>query len=145
MAVVIFYEKPGCSTNARQKRVLEAAGHTVVAKNLFTEPWTVDGLRDFFRGTPSTSWFNAAAPRIKSGEIEPEKIDPEKALTAMLIDPFLIRRPLVEVKGQKSAGFDTRLIASLLGNQNGHETMEGCARLGTAARCAEPDDTRPES
>ena len=32
MATVTFYEKPGCVTNARQKRMLEAAGHTVVAQ-----------------------------------------------------------------------------------------------------------------
>jgi hypothetical protein len=32
MATIQFHLKPGCATNARQKRMLEAAGHIVVAK-----------------------------------------------------------------------------------------------------------------
>ena len=37
MATITFYEKPGCINNTRQKKLLEAAGHQVVAKNLLTE------------------------------------------------------------------------------------------------------------
>ena len=40
MAHIIFYEKPGCGGNARQKAILQAAGHEVEAKNLLAEPWT---------------------------------------------------------------------------------------------------------
>ena len=38
MAKVIFYEKPGCANNAKQKALLAAAGHEVEARNLLTEP-----------------------------------------------------------------------------------------------------------
>ncbi|MFN7413453.1 MAG: nitrogenase-associated protein, partial [Dolichospermum sp.] len=40
MARVIFYEKPGCKGGTKQKVLLTAAGHEVVAYNLLTEPWT---------------------------------------------------------------------------------------------------------
>ncbi len=96
MATIQFYQKPGCATNARQKRMLEAAGHTVIAKSLLTEPWTVEDLRGFFGSTPVTAWFNPAAPRIKSGEIFPQDLDATSAIALMLDDPLLIRRPLVD-------------------------------------------------
>ena len=38
MATVIFYEKPGCVGNAKQKRLLADAGHEVVPRDLLTEP-----------------------------------------------------------------------------------------------------------
>ena len=47
MAVVTFYEKPGCKGNLRQKTLLAAAGHTVQAKSLKTEAWTADRLLAF--------------------------------------------------------------------------------------------------
>ena len=49
MATIQFYQKPGCVTNARQKRMLEAAGHTVIARNLLAEPWTEESLARLFR------------------------------------------------------------------------------------------------
>ncbi len=48
MTAIVFYEKPGCLTNARQRRLLEAAGHQVVRRDLLAEPWTAGRLRDFF-------------------------------------------------------------------------------------------------
>lgn len=91
MATVLFYQKPGCGTNARQIRALEVAGHRVVAKSLLTEPWTAQELRTFFGTTPVGSWFNPAAPRIKSGEVKPAEIDAADAIALMLDDPSTLR------------------------------------------------------
>ena len=52
MATIVFYEKPGCATNARQKLLLRNAGHEIIAKNLLDEPWTAKRLRMFFSGLP---------------------------------------------------------------------------------------------
>lgn len=134
MATVIFYQKPGCGTNARQKRMLEAAGHIVDAKDLLTEPWTVERLRDFFGGTPIASWFNPAAPRVKSGEINPTNFDEATALALMIEDPLLIRRPLVKVGEQRCAGFDREPVTSLLGAHQG-EVPQDCTRQDTSTPC----------
>ena len=115
MAEVQFYQKPGCATNRRQIRALQAAGHSVTARNLLTEPWTAEHLRGFFGETPVASWFNPAAPRVKSGEINPNISDAAKALALMLADPLLIRRPLIEANGSRCAGFDREPVISLLG------------------------------
>ena len=92
MAVITFYEKPGCKGNLRQKSLLAAAGHTVQAKSLKTEAWTADRLLAFLGKLPVSTWFNQAAPAVKSGEIVPENVSFEHALQLLLENPLLIRR-----------------------------------------------------
>ena len=127
MATIQFYQKRGCATNARQKRMLEAAGHTVIAKDLLTEPWTAEALRGFFGARPVAAWFNPAAPRVKSGEIKPQELEAPAAIALMLGDPRLIRRPLVEADGYRCAGFDRDPVTSLLGG-SANEAIEACSR-----------------
>ncbi len=115
MARVIFYSKPGCKGGTKQKVLLTAAGHEVVAYDLLTESWTVERLRSFFGDRPVAEWFNRSSPRVKSGEIVPEKIDAETALVQMLRDPLLIRRPLLEVGVRREVGFDVEKIDAWIG------------------------------
>jgi nitrogenase-associated protein len=119
MSTVTFYEKPGCKGNLRQKTLLAAAGHTVVAKNLKAEAWTADRLLAFLGQLPVDEWFNRAAPAIKSGEIVPENLGAEAALRLLLDNPLLIRRPLMEVeKGgatERRAGFDVAAVDAWIG------------------------------
>lgn len=115
MVTVVFYEKPGCINNTRQKALLQAAGHTVDARNLLTTPWTVTTLRPFLDGLPVTDWFNITAPRIKSGEIIPAHLNAEAALRCMIADPLLIRRPLLQVGQQRQVGFDQDQVAAWIG------------------------------
>lgn len=136
MATILFYQKPGCGTNARQIRALEAAGHQVIAKSLLTEPWTAERLLAFFGATPVASWFNPAAPRVKSGELKPAEIDAAGAIALMLDDPLLIRRPLIDVDGARCAGFDREPIPSLLGGER--SDLQGCSRPEAMPRCAGP-------
>jgi nitrogenase-associated protein len=115
MAHVIFYEKPGCANNARQKLLLAAAGHQLELRNLLTETWTAETLQGFFGAMPVADWFNRAAPRVKSGEIDPARLDATAALALMLRDPILIRRPLIEAEGRKVTGFDAATIDAWIG------------------------------
>ena len=116
MTRIVFYEKPGCANNARQKKLLLAAGHEVFEKNLLTEPWTASRLREFFGARPVAEWFNRAAPRVKNGEIFPETMNEAAALRAMVEDPLLIRRPLLEAGEIRLAGFDSPQVARWLGD-----------------------------
>ena len=115
MAIVRFYEKPGCANNTRQKQLLIQAGHHVDASSLLTEPWSADRLREFFGSRPILEWFNPAAPRIKSGEIQPASLTADQAIEAMLAEPLLIRRPLMEVDGQRMIGFDQTQVDAWIG------------------------------
>lgn len=115
MATVLFWEKPGCAGNARQKALLAASGHEVSARDLRAEPWTAARLRPFFGDRKVAEWFNRNSPRLRSGEVRPEALDEQAALDLMLADPLLIRRPLLQVDERREAGFDQALIAAWIG------------------------------
>jgi len=129
MATVIFYEKPGCAGNARQKRLLAEAGHTVVTRDLLTEAWTSQSLRPFFGDRPVAEWFNKAAPAVKSGEIDPASFDEAAALEAMIAKPLLIRRPLMQVGDRRETGFEPALVEAWIGLAEPVESsIEDCPR-----------------
>ncbi|MCD8486362.1 MAG: nitrogenase-associated protein [Desertifilum sp.] len=115
MASVIFFEKPGCINNTKQKALLQSAGHQVEARNLLSEPWRVATLRPFFGDLPVAEWFNRTAPQIKSGEVIPGQLEEETALNLMMSNPLLIRRPLMQVGDRRMVGFDMAQVAAWIG------------------------------
>jgi nitrogenase-associated protein len=137
MASIIFYEKPGCSSNTRQKVWLAASGHTVPAKNLLTEQWNAERLRPFFGDLPVAQWFNQNAPRVKSGEVHPATLDAGTALDLMLADPLLIRRPLLEADGVLRAGFDADAVRAWVGLNDAkpEDNLEACSKEHVAQPC----------
>jgi nitrogenase-associated protein len=141
LARVVFYEKPGCGGNSRQKALLRQSGHDLDVRDLLTTPWTGSTLRSFFGARPVAEWFNAASPRVKSGEVRPAELDAEAALALMLADPLLIRRPLIEVDGRRETGFDPALIDAWIGLAPASPPVgEACPRgdRSEAERCAAP-------
>lgn len=117
MTTVIFYEKTGCINNTKQKALLAAAGHTVDARHLLTEPWTPKRLRQFFGDRSIVQCFNPSAPAVKSGQVQPDRVDTETALALMVKDPLLIRRPLMQVGDRCEVGFDINTVDSSIGLQ----------------------------
>ncbi|BAE50381.1 Hypothetical 157 kDa protein in draG 3'region [Paramagnetospirillum magneticum AMB-1] len=129
MALIVFYEKPGCMNNTRQKQLLAKSGHDVVALDIRAQGWSPDTLRPFFDGLPVAQWFNRAAPRVKSGAVVPEAIGADEALAEMCMDPLLIRRPLMESSGRRMAGFDEAAVDAWLGLAPAPEPLsETCPR-----------------
>jgi nitrogenase-associated protein len=115
MAKVIFWEKPGCQGNARQKEILLASGHELEVRNLLTEPWTKECLAHFFGTRPVAEWFNMTNPRVKAGEIVPTDVTRDEALSMMVSEPLLIVRPLMQVGGERLAGFDVETVHNWIG------------------------------
>lgn len=115
MATVVFWEKPGCVNNTRQKQLLRDAGHEVLARNLLTETWSRDTLRRFFGQSPVAAWFNGSAPAIKQGLITIGNLSEQQALSLMIADPLLIRRPLMQVGDRCVAGFDPLAVDAWIG------------------------------
>ena len=142
MATIVFYEKPGCGNNARQKVWLAASGHTVLAKNLLTEKWSAQRLRQFFGDLPVAQWFNPSAPSIKSGEVKPAALDAETALEMMLAEPSLIRRPLMEVEGVLRAGFDADTVRAWIGlnDTKPGSAAEACPICHRSEPCPNPGE-----
>lgn len=141
MALVVFYEKPGCRNNTRQKALLRAARHTVDSRDLLNTAWTAGTLRPFFGTRPISEWFNPAAPRIKSGEIAPTTTTEAEALSLMLADPLLIRRPLMEANGEKRCGFDAATVDAWIGLSESGQLVgdvETCPRRHEETPCRAP-------
>ncbi len=135
MTHIIFYEKPGCAGNARQRTALIAAGHTLERRDLLTTHWTPDKLLAFLAPLAVVEWFNRAAPRIKSGEVRPELLDASAALVLLLQEPLLIRRPLMQRSDNETrhVGFDAASVDAWIGLGTNPATtapMEGCASPG---------------
>lgn len=132
MATVVFYEKPGCINNTRQKQLLSDAGHEVDARNLLTTRWQTDELRRYFMDMPLSDWFNPSAPTIKNGEVIPGELDESRALLLMQRDPLLIRRPLMQVGDRRKAGFDLDEVDNWIGLNAAKTTdqvnLESCPR-----------------
>lgn len=133
MTHLVFFEKPHCGGNARQRAALQAAGHTLEVKNLLAEPWTRAALLAFLQPLPVAEWFNRAAPRVKSGDVVPEALDAEAALALLIAEPLLIRRPLMQRTddGSRRVGFDTAAIDAWVGltpAATQRRSLEGCAQ-----------------
>jgi nitrogenase-associated protein len=144
VAKVIFYEKPGCGGNARQKALLISSGHDVEVRNLLTATWTPATLRPFFGTKPMSEWFNPSSPRIKAGSIHPDKLHEHAVLVMMIEDPLLIRRPLMQVGDRREAGFDQADVDAWIGlRAPAVEVTDRCLHDGDAAHvasCKAPTD-----
>jgi nitrogenase-associated protein len=115
MARIVFWGKPGCQGNARQKEILLASGHELEVRDLLAEPWDAAGLALFFGGRAVAEWFNPAHPRIKSGEVIPAAFDREEALRLMVAEPLFIVRPLLQTGEERLAGFDVTEVHNWIG------------------------------
>lgn len=141
MSDLIFYEKPGCMTNRKQKAMLQASGITFEVRDLLASDWTKEQLAGFLKGLPVDEWFNPSSPRIKSGEIVPMALIEDEALDLLLDDHLLIRRPLLERAGRRMAGFDQLRLETVLGIRLmpgvrlGDTPLDQCSRSGTEAHC----------
>lgn len=137
MTHITFYEKPGCAGNARQRALLQAAGHTLTARSLMDEAWTSERLLPFLAPLPVAAWFNRAAPRVKTGEIDPDRIGPDAALALLLAEPLLIRRPLMQRSdGACLVGFDSAAVQAFVGLGELPPALEGCAAAVAPCRPA---------
>lgn len=145
MTRIVFFEKPGCGGNARQRAALEAAGHTLERHNLLTAHWTRARLLAFLAPLTVTHWFNPSAPRIKRGEIRPETLTADEALALLIAEPLLIRRPLMRRHddGSCHVGFDHAAVHAWVGLATPAPAVPLDRCTATAHPCADP--TRPGS
>jgi len=140
---IVFWEKPGCMGNARQKALLATGGHEIEARSLPDHRWTREELAPFLAGLEVPDWFNRGARRVKEGEVNPDAVDRETAYSILLADPILVKRPLLEIDGEKKLGFDLGWIESKVGalpstervNRVRGEDLTSCPGEATGVKC----------
>lgn len=112
--LVVFYEKPFCAANAKQKQILRQSGCTLIERNLLEHGLDTESLRSFMGDKKVADWFNPAAPAIKNGEIFLETLDETSAIELLMSNPILIRRPLMVIGAEKLCGFDEKKVSEIL-------------------------------
>ncbi|MGA9047249.1 ArsC/Spx/MgsR family protein [Sulfuricurvum sp.] len=112
--LVVFYEKPFCAANAKQKQILRKSGCTLIERNLLEHGLDAEALRSFMGDKKVVEWFNPAAPAIKNGEVSPESLDEAEAMELLMSNPILIRRPLMIIGAEKLCGFDENRVSEVL-------------------------------
>ncbi|MBF0256365.1 MAG: nitrogenase-associated protein, partial [Gammaproteobacteria bacterium] len=134
---LVFYEKPGCGGNARQKWLLRQEGIAFDARNLLNTPWTAEELRAFFADKAVADWFNPTAPLVKEGWIDVQVLGEQQALQLMLDAPILIRRPLLQWGDLRQSGFEAGPVLSALGvTLDPDEDLQACPRVDAAEQPA---------
>ena len=109
-----FYEKTGCSGNAKQKELLKSHNISFSVKSLLDTSWSKESLGEFFKGLDTKDIFNPFAPQIRDKEIDISKLSKDEAIELMIKNPILIKRPLLDINGVKICGFDIEKINELL-------------------------------
>jgi len=110
MIPVIFYEKPGCVNNTKQKKRLVDFGFNVISTNLLKTNFSRNQLLDFFGKKSIKDCINPNAPIVKNKELDIENTSEDEILSLMLSNPILIKRPLIAIGSNKFCGFDLTKI-----------------------------------
>lgn len=129
MALIKFFEKPGCINGEKQKRILVEAGNVLECVNILEYSWSREELAQFFREAVPVLIMNHTAPAIKKGEIVPAELDYDQAVSLMIKDPILIKRPLIRVDGMSIQGFTDERLIPYLGAWNKEEDVVTCPKL----------------
>ena len=109
-----FYEKTGCSGNAKQKELLKSHNISFSVKSLLDTTWSKETLSEFFKGLGTKDMFNPFAPQIRDKEIDINTLSKDEDINLMIKNPILIKRPLLDINGVKICGFDIEKINELL-------------------------------
>ena len=115
MTEIIFFEKTGCVNNTKQKELLSLAGHKVIPIDILKHNWNENEILSFFKNKPIKDWFNMMAPSIKSGSITPDKYNQTEALSLLLSEHILIKRPLMIINNEYIVGFDKDFLDQKIG------------------------------
>ena len=110
MMPIIFYEKPGCVNNTKQKKRLIDFGFNVISTDLLKTNFSKEQLLNFFGEKSVKDCINPNAPIVKNHELDLEKTSEEDLLTLMISNPILIKRPLIAIGSNKFCGFDLNKI-----------------------------------
>ncbi len=131
MAIIQFYEKPGCINGEKQKHILMKAGHTLECVNILEYAWTREELTSFLAAEDPEMIMNHTAPAIKNGELVPADMQYEEAVSLMMENPILIKRPLIKVDGMSIQGFMDERLKPYLGSWDSKEDVITCPNLFT--------------
>lgn len=111
---IVFYEKPGCAGNARQKKLLKQCGYELDVRDMLSTAWSFKELEIFFNTLDNGEIVNITAPDIKNNIINIKEMTKDELIHLMIEKPLLIKRPLMVFGDYKLCGFDTQKLSEIL-------------------------------
>jgi arsenate reductase len=97
MKATIFHN-PKCGTSRKTLEILEAEGAEVTVREYLKDPPTKDALRALYEraGLSARQGLRAKEPLARDLDLVEGAVSDEAILDAMIENPILIERPLVE-------------------------------------------------
>jgi nitrogenase-associated protein len=129
MAFIQFFEKPGCINGEKQKNILVEAGNVLECVNILAHTWSREELAPFLAQKEPSLIMNHTAPAIKKGEIVPADLHYDEAVSLMIENPILIKRPLIRVDGMSIQGFMDERLTPYLGSWDWRDDVVTCPNL----------------
>lgn len=110
---IYLYEHPELNEFIFEKKCIENMGYIINFHDINKENWSAASLRPYFCNRKIEDWFNKnKIPQIKN-HVDLERLTPQEALLMMVIDPSLIKYPLIRVKDVCFSGFDEKTLPEL--------------------------------
>ncbi len=95
-----IYHNPGCGTSRKTLEILEQEGADVAVVDYLQHPPTKDELKRLYEraGMQPSDGLRAKEPLAKDLDLVSGRVSEDTILEAMVQNPILIERPLVETE-----------------------------------------------
>jgi Spx/MgsR family transcriptional regulator len=112
--IIDFYCWNSCNTCRQTKAYLVEKGYELNYRDFFKEPFTKSEIQTLLSGRPAAEMFNARSPSVKDLGINSDSLTSDEMIELMLVEPRLIRRPIVRVEGRIHFGTNIKLLEQIL-------------------------------
>lgn len=110
---IYFYEYPELNEFISEKKCIENMGFIINVHDLSKENWSAASLRPYFGNKKIEDWFNVNKICHIRNKVNLDRLSAQEALLMMVIDPSLIKYPLIRVKSFCFSGFDEKTLPEL--------------------------------
>lgn len=95
--------------------LLQKGAEIIEERDFFQERFSEEELRRLIGSRSAAKVFSWNSPSFKKLSLKREELGDDQLLRLMLVEPRLIRRPLVQVGEQLIIGADRKALERLLG------------------------------
>jgi Spx/MgsR family transcriptional regulator len=111
---VTLYMKPGCTACIKAKQFLSQQGVPYTERDMFRHPLNEMELRVLATQRPIREMFSFRSPSVKALGLDAQELTDDELLAQMLLEPRLIRRPLLSAGLELVVGADVTQMAAAL-------------------------------
>lgn len=94
---------------------LSQAGLDIQERDFFKDPFSREEIYNLLGEKDPSEFFSFRSPSFRKLGMERNSINSDTLIDLMLIEPRLIRRPLISIGTQTIVGTDRKSLAEILG------------------------------